>query len=111
MYRRPPCLRNSTLSSLGHTPIHHPDPTGLAVFVLDRAHDLFHRGRVVAITGENLITQRQSLAAHYQGNVHLFAIRAAIARISPLCLRVFFRLAFKVGAGDVIQQPIVFDRK
>jgi hypothetical protein len=93
----------------GHTAIHHPDPTRLAVLFLDRVHHLFHWGRVMTIAGENLLTQRQSLAAHHQGNVHLFAIRAAIARITPLRLRVFLCLAFKVGAGHVVKQQIVFD--
>ena len=59
--RRSPCLRNSTLSSLVIPRSIPQIRPGLAVFVFDRIPHLLHRGRVMAIAGENLVTQRQTL--------------------------------------------------
>ena len=66
-----------------HPAVHHPDAVGAAVLLLHRLDDLFHRGRVVAVAGEHLVTQGNPVGGDHQADADLQAIGAAVARVAP----------------------------
>jgi hypothetical protein len=65
----------------------------------------------VGVAGEHLVTKRETVKRHDKGNAHLRAVGAMIAGIAALRLRVRRRLAFKIGACDVVEQHIVLNRE
>ena len=66
---------------------------------------------VVGVAGEHLVAQRKAVEGHDQRDADLLAVGAMIAGIAALGLRVGFRLAFEIGARDVVEQHFVLDRK
>ena len=92
-----------------HAPVHHPDPLRLAVACLHRLHDLLDRGHVVAVAGEHLVADREAFPAHDQPDADLLAIRAMIAAVASLRLRVAFRLALEVGRRHVVEHQVVVE--
>jgi hypothetical protein len=64
----------------------------------------------MSIAGEHLIAQGKAVKGHDKRDAHLLAVRAMIARITALGLRVGFCLALKIGACDVVEQDFVLDR-
>ncbi len=103
----PALLQELHVVGQNHPPIHHPDPLGLAVLALHRLDDLFNRGNIAAIAGKHLVAKRQTTVADYHRDVDLLAVRAVIAGVASLRLRVGCGGAFKIGAGHVIQQQVV----
>ena len=61
--------------------------------------------------GEHLMAERKAVERHDKGDQDLFAVGAMIAGVAALRLRVRFRLALDIGAGDVIEQHVVLNRK
>ena len=54
------------------------------VFLLHRLDDLFHRRRVVAVSGEDLVAQRNAVFGHHQADADLQTVRATVARVAAL---------------------------
>ena len=65
----------------------------------------------MGVAGEHLIAERKAVERHDKGDQDLFAVGAMIAGVAALRLRVRFRLALEIGAGDVIEQHVVLNRK
>jgi hypothetical protein len=63
------------------------------------------------IASEHLVAQRKAVEGHNKRDQDLLAIGPMIARVAALRLRVGLRLAFKIGARDVVQQHLVLNRK
>ena len=66
---------------------------------------------VVGVAGEHLVAQREAVEGHHQGDADLLAVGPMIAAVAALRQRVGLRLALEVGAGHVVQQHLVVDRK
>ena len=75
------------------------------------ADDRLQGPRIVGVAGEHLVAQGKAVEGHDQRDAHLLAVGPMIARIAALCLRVGFRLAFEIGARDVVEQHLVLDRE
>ena len=69
--------------------------------------DFLERFRIVPVTFENLVSDRQSFTRHHQADAHLFAVRTFVARMPPLGLRVGVGLPFEIRGGHVVQQKLV----
>jgi hypothetical protein len=78
---------------------------------LHGAHDGLHGLGVVRVAGEHLVAQREAVEGHHQSDADLLAVGAVIAAVAALRQRVGLRLALEVGAGHVVQQHLVVDRK
>src|SRR6185312_2951047 len=89
-----------------HAAVHGPNALGHSVVLLHQLDDLLDGGDVGPIAIEDFISQRQPLGCDDQPDTDLFAIRALVAAVAALGLRVARTLAFKVSAGDVIQQEL-----
>ncbi len=59
------------------------------------------------VAGEHLVAQREAIKGNHQGDAHLFAIGAVIARVAAFGLRIGGSLAFEVGRGDIVEQHFV----
>ena len=92
-----------------HASIQHPHPLRLAIFCFHGSDNLGDGFAVVGIAGEDLIAQRHTLLGHHQTNTHLQAVRPTVARIAALCLWVAGALSFKISAGHVVEQQIIFE--
>lgn len=68
-------------------------------------------GRVVPISGEHFVAQRQAATRYHQANAHLFAVGAVIPRVTALGQGIGIGLPLEVRAGHVIQQQVVLDRE
>lgn len=75
----PPFSNVGEVLLVDHATIQHPDPVHLPVLGLDGLDDLLHSGHIVAIAGEDLVGDRQSLPCHDQANADLFAIGSMVA--------------------------------
>jgi hypothetical protein len=73
--------------------------------------DGLHGLGVVGVAGEHLVAQREAVEGHHQGDADLLAVGPVIAAVAALGQRVGRRLALEVGAGHVVQQHLVVDRK
>src|SRR3972149_1246681 len=67
------------------------------VLGLDLLHNVFHRGHIRPIAGEDLVSQRKTFPAHHQGNAYLFAVRTMVPGIATLRLPVEITRSFEVG--------------
>ena len=92
-----------------HPAIQRPNPLRLAIAGFHRLDDLFQRGRVVPISREHFVAQRQAATRHHQADADLFAVGAMVARVTTLCQGIRGRLPLEVRAGHVVQQQVVLD--
>src|SRR5262245_23471284 len=78
---------------------------------LHGGHYRLQRLRIVGVTSEHLVTQREAVEGHNESDEYLLAIGAMIARVAALCQLVRFRLTFEVCARDIVKQHLVLARK
>jgi hypothetical protein len=78
---------------------------------LHRGDDGLQCPRVTHIAGKDLIAERKAVEAHNQRNADLLAVGPMIPGIPALGQRIGFGLALEIGAGYVIEQDLVLDRK
>lgn len=108
----PACLAQPRqVLAAGHTAVGDPDAPQHAMPGLHGGHDRLQSSRIVGVASEHLIAQGEAVERHHKGNAHLRAVGTMIARIAALRLRVRFRLAFKIGARDIVEQHVVLDRE
>ena len=91
-----------------HAAIEHPHPLRLPVF---RFHGSYDRGdglAIVGVAGEDFVAQRYTFLGDHQTNADLHAIRSTVARIAALGQRIAGALSFKIGAGHVVEQQLIF---
>ena len=69
------------------------------------------RRDIIAIAGEHLVPERQAFARDDQRQIDLLAVRAVIARIPALCLRITRGLPLEIGRRHIIEQQIVLHCK
>jgi hypothetical protein len=67
---------------------------------------VFNGRDVRTVAREDFIGQGKALGGNYQSDADLFAVRSVVATVSALRLRAAFALAFKVGAGYVIEKEL-----
>ena len=60
-----------------------------------------------AISGEHLVAQRHPALGNHQTDADLFAVRAVVARVTPLGRRIGLGLALEIRAGHIVQQQVV----
>ena len=107
----PGCAQPRQIGGAGHAAIGDPDPANGTMAGLHGRHDRLQSLRIVGVAGEHFIAQRKAVEGHHKGDAHLLAIGTMIAGIAALCLRVGFRLALEIGAGDVVEQHFVLNRE
>ena len=104
----PAALADEGQVGLRHiAPVHHPDAFGLAVLGLHLLDDPLHGGRVGRVAVEDFVAQGITIRGHDQGDHHLHAVAAAVARIAPLGLGIGRALALKIRAGQVVQEHVI----
>src|SRR5205085_4464720 len=86
-----------------HAPIGDPHPTDYPVARLHRGHNGLHRAHIAGVAREDLVAEREAIEAHHQGDTHLFAVGAVIARVAALGERVPQRLAFEERARHIVE--------
>ena len=90
----PPCLAQPRqILGAGHAAVGDKDAPERAVPRFHGGHDRLQGLCVVDVAGEHLVAQRKAVKGHDKGDQDLLAIRAMIAGIAALRLRVRFRLA------------------
>ena len=92
-----------------HAAIQCPDALRPAVAGFHRLDDLLQGRRVVPISGEDFVAQRQAAARHHQADADLLAVGPMVARVAALGQGIRVGLAFEVRARHVVQQQIVLD--
>ena len=94
------------------SPIHHPNPFGLAVKLI-RSRCGSQRGLVRSVARHDLVGQRKPLGSHYQCNDHLHTVRALVSAVTIFALvcRGKGRVTFEIGARQVVQQHLEFHSK
>src|SRR5271157_3533638 len=104
MRRNPAC---------GMTAVHEPDPIGLAVLTLDFFKKVSQRGFVGGIAAEHFVSQRQAFRSDDQCYDYLYAVGALITAVAKPALVTFGkgRIAFKIGAGQIVKQHVKFRAK
>src|SRR5262245_26969982 len=87
-------------------------------YTLEHSMSGFHDGydrpqcfRVMDIAGEYFIAQRKAVESHNERNAHLLAVRALVARIASLGVRVSFSLTLKICACYVVKQHLILNGK
>ena len=65
----------------------------------------------MGIAGEHLIAERETVKGHNERDADLLAVGAMIAGVAALGQRVGLRLALEIGAGHIIEQHFVLNRK
>src|SRR5262245_1212900 len=90
-----------------HAAVEDPAAPLAAVPVLHARDGLPQRRAVVAVAGENLVAQGVAVAADDQPDEHLLAVGAVVTRVAAPGLGVGDGLALEVGAGKVVEQPVV----
>ena len=76
---------------------------------LHRLDDLLDRRHIRAVAGEQLVAHRHPLPAHDQGDADLLAVGPMIAAVAPLGEGIADGLAFKVGAGHIVEEQVVVE--
>ena len=115
--RRPDDVAPSPLAQPGeigrarHAAVADPHPPDHPVTGLHRGHNRLQRARVVHVAGKHFVAEREAIEAHHQRDAHLFAVGPVIARVAALRERVRLGLALEEGAGHVVEQHLVVDRK
>ena len=61
----------------------------------------------MGVARKHFVAQREAIEGDHQGDAHLLAIGAVIARVAALRLRIGERFAFEVGRGDIVEQHFV----
>jgi hypothetical protein len=92
----------------GNAPVHDPDAFGAAVALLDQFQQVAQRGFVGGVAGEPFIGQRQAFGRDHQRHDDLHAIAAfvpAVAEAAGIAFP-FGHVAFKIGAGQVVEQHV-----
>ena len=92
-----------------HAAIQGPDALRLAVPRFHRLDDLLQRRRIVPISREHFVAQRQAAARHHQADADLFAVGPMVARVATLGQRIGMGLSLEVRARHVVQQQVVLD--
>lgn len=87
-------------------PIKHPDAPFVAVLGLDPLQHFLQRGHVGAIALEDLVAQRKALTGDHQRHDDLHAVGAMIAAVAAPGFGNLPGLAFKVGAGQIIEEDL-----
>ena len=92
----------------GNAPVHHPDALGFAILFFDPLQKALQRGLIAGVAGHHFVTQRKALRCHNQSNHHLHAIGALVAAVAEFPFVRFGkrRVAFKIGAGQVVEQHV-----
>lgn len=90
----------------GHAAINAPYPSRFVVVALDASEESLQHDRFGDVTREHLQGERQALGRHHQGDNHLHAVGALIARVAKMtpALIPSLRVGFEVDAGEVIQE-------
>ena len=94
-----------------HAAVGNPDASHHTVARLHGGHDRLQGARIVGVAGEHLVAERKAVEGHHQRDAYLLAVGAMVARVAAPGLRVGFRQAFEIRAGDVVEQHLVLDRK
>jgi hypothetical protein len=66
---------------------------------------------IVGVAGEDLVAQGKAIEGHHQRNQDLLAVGTVITRIAALRLPVGLRQTLEIGAGDIVEEHFVVDRK
>jgi hypothetical protein len=99
------------IASTAHAAVRDPDAPHHGMPRLHCRYDCLQCSRIVDVAREDLVAQRKPVEGHHQSDAHLLAVGAMIAGVTALRLRIGFRLAFKIGACDVVEQHFVLDCK
>ena len=70
---------------------------------LHGCHDRLQCPRIVGIAGKHLVAERKTVKGDDERDQDLLAIGTMITRVTPLRLRIGLRLAFEIGAGDIVE--------
>jgi hypothetical protein len=95
----------------GHAAIGDPDATQHSMPGLHGGHDRLQGPRIVGVAREHLVAQGKTVERHHKSNADLLAVRAMIAGIAALRLRVGFRLTLEIGARHVVEQHLILNGK
>ena len=95
----------------GDAAIHHPSPARFAVTLFDAIQKGTQRFLLRTVAVHHFVGQRKSIRSDDQRNHNLHTIRPTIAAIATLGFSALFHLAFKIGAGQIIQQHLEIGMK
>jgi hypothetical protein len=91
------------------TAVHDPNALGLAILLFDLGEEVLQRGLVAGVARQDLVGQGKALRGHDQGDDNLDAIGALVTTVAVLAFAVLRRLAFEIGAGQIVEQHIEAD--
>ena len=86
--------------------IHHPRAFGLAVLLLDLGQKLLQCRLVRGVAVHDFVGQWKAIRRHDQRDHDLHAIGTLVAAVTELPLAITRRIAFEIGAGQIIQEHV-----
>ena len=75
---------------------------GLTILLLYPFKKVRQRGLIAGIARHHLIGQWKPFGGYNQSNDHLYTVAALVAAVTELTLTGKRRIAFKIGAGQVV---------
>lgn len=90
----------------GDASIHQPDPPRLAVQTFDLTQESPQGGLIRGVAIHHFVGQREAFRRYHQGHHNLLAVRPPIPAVAAPGLRILFRFALKIGAGQIVQQHV-----
>jgi len=63
-------------------------------------------GLIAGVPSKHFVSQRKTLRRHDERDHHLHAVRSFVPAVAILSLALTGRIAFEIGAGQVIEQYI-----
>ena len=88
--------------------VHDPDAVGFPVLGFDFLQEAAQRRLVARVAGQHFVGERKALRRDHERDDHLRAVRALVAAVTvaPWVVFILGRVAFKIGARQVVEQDI-----
>ena len=90
--------------------VHDPDAPGFAVLIFDFREEVFEGRFVGGVAGEDFVGERKTLGRDDEGDDDLHAVAAPVATIAKASDvgGIGGRIAFKIRAGEIVKEHLVF---
>ena len=95
----------------GDAAVHDPDAPRLAEAGLDFLQEAAQGGFVGGVAGHDFVGEREAFGGDDQGDDDLRAVGTLVARVAELAFVAGRegRIAFEVGAGEIVEEDVEFD--